>query len=724
MTGPRNREADTRYTQDRELSWLRFNRRVLEEAWDEGVPLMERLKFPAISPRTLDEFFMVRVSRLLDLNLMKGERRDSRTGMTPAQQLAAIFKAVGPLCRQRDKVLARLSRALGECGVSILRPGRLEGKDRRQMERYFRDYMRPILSPVVVDTRHPFPHLPSKSLALALTLRRGRQRQFGLVLLPRALPPCLFLDGPGLRCVLTEQIALTCAASLFPGYQADEACIIAVTRSADLPPEDEEAELGEDFRQHMKKVLKKRARLAPVRLEIQGEAGEGLSAFLCRRLGLTCAQVFRSRAPLRLDFVEELERRLPPELAAALCWPPHTPRWPAGLDRDQPVLPQVLRRDVLLRYPYHSMDPFLRLIREAGRDPKVVAIRLTVYRVAAQSRLLALLAEAAENGKEVTVLMELRARFDEQNNIAWAERLEEAGCTVLYGCAACKVHAKICLITRRDRGRIQYLTQIGTGNYNEKTARQYTDFCLMTAHPGIGADAAQFFQNMATSNLRGAYRWLLASPFGLKRRLLALIDREIARARAGRDARIFLKVNALTDRQIIDRLVLASQAGVEVVMNIRGICCLRPGLPGVTDHIRVFSLVGRWLEHTRIYVFGAGRDARIYLSSADLMTRNTERRVELACPVLDGAVRRQVLRCVDLLCRDSVKARRMGPDGRYAPAARPADVPPLDAQAAMLAQAVREEPLPRSRPSGPLWRLLAWGLELLGQRLRGQEAGG
>ncbi len=690
-----SREPDTRYTQDRELSWLRFNQRVLEEGLDARIPLMERLNFAAIFTRNLDEFFMVRVSRLLDLNLMKGSCRDSRTGLTPAQQLAAVLKAAVPLYRQRDKLLARLGRALRDCGIAVLRPGELDGRDRRRLERWFRDELRPILSPMVVDARHPFPHLPSKSLALALVLRRGRRRQFGLVLLPRAVPPCLFLDGPGLRCVLTEQIALAWAASLFPGYQTDEACVISVTRSADLPPENEEAELGEDFRQHMKKVLKKRARLAPVRLEIQGTAGDGMVAFLCRRLGLCRAQVFRCRAPLVLDFAAELARRLPPEQAAALCYPPHIPRWPAGLDRGQPVLPQVLRRDVLLRYPYHSMDPFLRLIREAGRDPKVVAIRLTVYRVAPQSRLLALLADAAENGKEVTVLVELRARFDEQNNIAWAERLEEAGCTVLYGCAACKVHAKLCLITRRDRGRIQYITQVGTGNYNEKTARQYADLCLMTAHPGIGADAALFFQNMATSNLRGGYRWLLASPGALKRRLLALIDRETARARAGREARIFLKVNALTDRQIIDRLVRAGQAGVEVVMNIRGICCLRPGLPGLTSHIHVFSLVGRWLEHARIYVFGAGRDARIYLSSADLMTRNTERRSELACPVLDEGIRRQVLRYVELLCRDNVKARRMGPDGRYVPVSRRPDAPPLDAQAAMLAQAAREEPRPR-----------------------------
>ena len=706
-----SKEVDTRYTQERELSWLRFNERVLEEAKDERVPLFERLKFAAIFTSNLDEFFMIRVGSITDMTLSKQTHVDSKSGLTPSQQLQAIFKTVPGLYKQRDKILSQLEKRLRTCNICNLAPSELDGKERKLVERWFRDYVQPVLSPMVVDSHHPFPHLPSNSLAIALSLRMGTERCFGLVPIPRNLPPYIQLEERGLRYLLTEQVVLAYADTLFENYQVEEKCVVSVTRNADISPEDEDYDVGEDFRAHMQKVLKKRARLAPVRLEIQGGASPELQQYLCQRLNLTDAQVFHAKGPLNMGYVYSLENKLPQESAAALCYPPYTPQWPTGLAKGEKLIPQVLRRDALLFYPYQSMEPFLQLVREAANDPAVLSIKITIYRLASTAKLVEYLAAAAENGKDVTVLMELRARFDEQNNIAWAQRLEEAGCTILYGFEGYKVHSKICLITRREKGRIQYITQIGTGNYNEKTAKLYTDFCLMTASPAIGADGAVFFQNMATSNLNGEYHQLLVAPHGLKNRLLDLMDGEIEKARQGKPARIFVKVNSVTDRELIDKLAQASQAGVPVTMNVRGICCLRPGVPGLTDHIKVFSIVGRYLEHPRIYAFGVGEETRIYIGSADLMTRNTERRVEIACPVLDPAVRRQIRHYVELYCSDNEKARVLQPDGSYTRVERPEGAPGIDAQAALMDEAEREalaaaqaSPAPERR-SGLLSRL-------------------
>ncbi|WP_130871257.1 polyphosphate kinase 1 [Intestinimonas massiliensis (ex Afouda et al. 2020)] len=684
------KEIDTRYTQERELSWLRFNERVLEEAKDESVPLFERLKFAAIFTSNLDEFFMIRVGSISDMTLSKQTHVDSKSGLTPAQQLQAIFKTVPGLYKQRDKIIAQLEKRLRTCNICNLSPDELDGKERKQVERWFRDYVQPVLSPMVVDSHHPFPHLPSNSLTIALTLQMEGRQCFGLVPIPKNLPPYLRLEERGLRYLLTEQVVLAFADTLFENCQVEEKCVISVTRNADISPEDEDYDVGEDFRAHMQKVLKKRARLAPVRLEIQGEASAELQQYLCQRLTLTPEQVFRSKSPLMMNYVYSLESKLPQESAAALCYPPYTPQWPAGLVKGEKLIPQILRRDALMFYPYQSMEPFLQLVREAANDPAVLSIKITIYRLASTAKLVEYLAAAAENGKDVTVLMELRARFDEQNNIAWAQRLEEAGCTILYGFERYKVHSKICLITRREKGHIQYITQIGTGNYNEKTARMYTDFCLMTASPAIGADGTAFFQNMAISNLNGEYHQLLVAPNSLKNKLLDLMDGEIEKARQGKPARIFVKVNSVTDRALIDKLAQASQAGVPVTMNVRGICCLRPGVPGLTDHIKVFSIVGRFLEHPRIYAFGVGEETKLYIGSADLMTRNTERRVEIACPVLDPAVRRQIRHYVELYCSDNVKARVLQPDGSYTRVERPEGAPAVNAQEALMEEAKRE----------------------------------
>ena len=683
------KDVDTRYTQERELSWLRFNERVLQEAQDETVPLFERLKFSAIFTSNLDEFFMIRVGSISDMTLSQESHVDNKSGLTPAQQLEAIFKAVGPLYRQRDKAIAQLDNRLRACNICNLRMEELDRKERKAAEAWFKDCVRPLLSPMVVNGHHPFPHLPSKYLTVALRLQRKGEKCFGLVLIPKSVPPYFRLEESGLRYLLTEQIVLEYAGTLFDSYQVVEKQVIAVTRNADISPEDEDYDVGDDFRAHMIKVLKKRARLAPVRLEIQGSPSQELAQYLCQRLELSPEQMFCCQSPLSMGYVYSLEGKLPPESAAALCYPPYQPQWPAALVQGEKIIPQILRRDVLLFYPYQSMDPFLKLVKEAAFDPAVLSIKITIYRLASTAKLVEYLAAAAENGKEVMVLMELRARFDEQNNIAWAQRLEEAGCTILYGFEEYKVHSKICLITRRERGRVQYLTQIGTGNYNEKTAKLYTDYCLMTANPAIGADGAAFFQNMSISRLDGSYRYLLVAPTGLKPRLMELIDGEIAKAQAGLPARIFLKVNSVTDRQLIDKLAAASQAGVPITMNVRGICCLRPGVPGLTDNIRVFSVVGRFLEHPRIYAFGVGEETKVYIGSADLMTRNTQRRVEVACPVLDLDIRKQIKRDVEIYCSDTVKAREMGPDGTYAPIDRPG-APKVDCQAAFMEAALRE----------------------------------
>ena len=692
---------DYSYTQNRELSWLRFNRRVLEEAADQTVPLLERLKFISIFTSNLDEFFMIRVGSITDMTLSKQTHVDSKSGLTPSQQLQAIFKTVPGLYKQRDKILSQLEKRLRTCNICNLAPSELDGKERKLVERWFRDYVQPVLSPMAVDSHHPFPHLPSNSLAIALSLRMGTERCFGLVPIPRNLPPYIQLEERGLRYLLTEQLVLHFADQLFETYQVEEKCVISVTRNADISPEDEDYDVMEDFREHMQKVLKKRARLAPVRLEVQGHPSEELLGYLCQRLDLPREHVFFSKAPLAMGYVYALEGKLPPESAAALCYTKYTPQWPAGLNRNEKMIPQILRRDALLFYPYHSMEPFLRLVKEAANDPSVLSIKITIYRLASTAKLVEYLAAAAENGKDVTVLMELRARFDEQNNINWAERLEEAGCTLLYGFEHFKVHSKICLITRREHAHIQHITQIGTGNYNEKTAKLYTDFCLMTANPVIGADAAAFFQNMSTSDLNGDYSHLLVAPNCLKSRLIALIDGEIAKAKGGRPARIFIKVNSVTDRELIDKLAQASQAGVPVTMNVRGICCLRPGVPGLTDHIKVFSIVGRYLEHPRIYAFGVGEETRIYIGSADLMTRNTERRVEIACPVLDPAVRRQIRHYVELYCSDNEKARVLQPDGSYTRVERPEGAPGVDAQAALMDEAEREALAAAQAPPAP-----------------------
>ncbi len=676
------------YTQNRELSWLRFDERVLLEATDPTVPLLEQLKFVSIFTSNLDEFFMIRVGSLHDMSLMDVRSIDAKSGLSPAEQLTAIFAAVRPLIAQRDAIWADLCARLAPHGIHALTLDRLPKQDRAFARRWFEDEVDPLLSPQIVDSHHPFPHLANKVLHVGVRLRGKRGERFGVIPLPAAVPEVLFLPGDDVRWIGTGDLLLDQVSRIFQGYKVVEAALFCVTRNADITPNDEAFEVDEDFRTQMKKLLRSRTRLAPVRLELDRPISATFQGYLCDRLRLTPEQVFPSTSPLKLSWAFSLADRLTPAQRRRLTYPPFTPQRTDALVPGENVLRQVLKHDVLLSYPYESMDPFLQLLREAAEDPAVLSIKITIYRLASRAKLVEHLCAAAENGKDVTVMIELRARFDEQNNIDWSQQLEAAGCRILYGFDAYKVHSKVCLITRKDRSGVTYLTQIGTGNYNEKTATQYTDLSYLTADPEIGADAATFFKELAIGDLEGTYRRLLVAPNAMKDRLLQLIDREIAK---GPDGYLYFKLNSVTDLTLIRKLREASCAGVRIDMVVRGICCLLPEVPGETENIHIKSLVGRYLEHARIYCFGRGEDELLYLSSADFMTRNMDRRVEVACPVLSKAAREKIHRIMEVQDRDDVKARQLCADGTYRPV--PGGSVPIEAQQVLMDDAVARAPI-------------------------------
>lgn len=656
------------YTQNRELSWLAFNERVLAEAADESVPLLERLKFASIFTSNLDEFFMIRVGSLFDLMGVEPGRRDSRSGMTPEEQLHAIYDAVRPLYREREAVCLGLERLLRRYDICRLEWKELSGSEKKYCQRYFHSEVEPIISPQIVDTHHPFPHLKNNVLHIGAWVKYRSRDVFGVIPMPEALPGVLFLPcDEGLRYIHMEELLLHHAGDIFANYDVRAKCVFRVTRNADINPEDEAFDMDEndDFRKKMRKALRQRTRLAPVRLELSERISGDFLEYLKKRLPVTDEQVFFTSAPLRLDYAFSLAGKLAdPELRRALTYPEFKPCRNAQIRTGESMIRQISRSDKLLSFPFESMSPFLTLLKEASEDPDVISIKITIYRLARKAKLVEYLCAAAENGKDVTVFIELRARFDEQNNIDWSERLEDAGCNVFYGFESYKIHSKICLITRRERGEIRYITQVGTGNYNEKTAEQYTDVSLLTSNRDIGQDAVEFFKNMSIGELDGEYRHLLVSPYSLKREVLRLMDGEIAKGSAGR---MRFKINSLTDMDIIERLRRASRAGVRIDMVVRGICCILPGIPGETENIHIVSIVGRFLEHSRIYCFGEGESERMYISSADFMTRNTQRRVETACPIYDSAVRAKLNGIMDLCLMDNVKARELHADGSYSP---------------------------------------------------------
>ena len=673
------------YTQNRELSWLEFNARVLAEAEDETVPLLERFKFLAIFTSNLDEFFMIRVGSLTDMAALEPNRRDTKSGLTAEEQLIRIYAAVEPLYARRDAAFRDVDARLAQEDLCRTSMDELDSSERKYIKRYFNTMIAPVLSPQVVDSHHPFPHLEGKVLHIAVLLSHKKNERLGLIPVPASLPPITFLPNDKRRYLMTEDILLAFADSIFEMYDVLEKTVFCVTRNADVPLDDEPFGSEQvDLRKKMERMLRQRRRMAIVRVELSRPVSSHFKECLHKRFEVTDEQIFLSRsAPLRMSYAFSLGDYLSDGRRSRLSDPPFIPQQPAMLPAGQSLLKTALQRDVLLSYPYESMEPFLQMIREAANDPSVLSVRITIYRLASKAKLVEYLCAAAENGKDVTVLIELRARFDEQNNIDWSERLEEAGCKIIYGFEDYKVHSKICLITRRERGGVRYITQVGTGNYNEKTARQYTDVSLVTSSESIGMDAAQFFNNMAMSNLNGRYNRLLVAPTSLKNNILSLMDGEIAK---GSDGYILLKFNSLTDIDMIEKLHEASCAGVTVEMIIRGICCLLPGVPGKTENITVTSIVGRFLEHSRIYVFGRGENEKMYISSADLMTRNTERRVEIACPIDSPAVRARLHDILFAMQHDTVKARVLQPDGSYQK--KPAVPEPICAQDLLMQQAV------------------------------------
>ena len=682
-------KRDFSYTQNREVSWLRFDDRVLDEAFDETVPLFERIKFCAIFQSNMDEWFMIRIGGLSDLAELKHQPADNKSDETPAEQLESVFALLPGMYKRRESCLLDLEARLALEGVERVSPAEYTDADLVAVSRRFEASLAPILSPIIIDPRHPFPNLRNDVMYVACSLDGVDEHDMlGIVEVPPAAARIVWLpSGEGrLRYTLVEDVVSSMLSRCFGSYVPTSSAVLRVTRNADIDPDGEGVEEEEDYRQHMKKVLKRRSRLQPVRLELTGTLDEDLVTLVRKELGLEKRRVFRLSTPADLSFVYALENRLPATRKAALTFSPFEPQASPMVDASLPMRAQVEDHDVLLTYPYESMGPLLRLIHEAANDDACISIKITLYRVARHSRLCESLVAAVENGKDVTVLMELRARFDEQNNIEWAERLEEAGCTVIYGSEGFKCHSKICQITYHDNRGLSRITCLGTGNFNEKTARLYSDFMLITAHPGIAEDGNAFFRNLALGNLRGTYRFLGVAPLSLKPLVMGGIDREIARAKAGEPARVFLKMNSLTDRDVIDRLADASQAGVEVVMIIRGICCMLPGVKGRTNGIEIRQIVGRLLEHARIYAFGAQTDT-IYLSSADMMTRNTERRVEIAYPVLDPTCRAIVCDYMALQLSDNVKARRLTSKGTWAPIKRGEGERAINCQELLMARA-------------------------------------
>lgn len=662
-----HKKIDTSYTQNRELSWLRFDDRVLEEAIDENVPLHERLKFIAIYASNLDEFYRVRVGSLYEMASVDTNGFDNKSFMTPNQQLDKIFVATKQLNQKADKIFATVEKQLKTYGIERKKVKSLNQKDKTYVKTYFDNQISPFLSPQIINVRHPFPHLLNKALYVGIILTRKKKKVFGIIPVPSNLPKIVYIPNKSkIRYVMTEDIIATYADKIFDGYEVENTAILSVTRSADISLDDERLDLGEDFLEHAREVLLKRQRLAPVRLEIEGNIDSTMMKYATEQFKITSKQIFIYKSPINKSYIFSLGSKFNEEQKNSLMYPPFEPSHICCVPENVSVMDYVANNDVMLQYPYQSFDIFLKFIKEAVTDEKVFAIKITLYRVGShRAQLMNYLSMAAKMGKDVTVLMELRARFDEENNINWAEFLQDAGCKVIYGMEGYKVHSKICLVMKQDKTGIKYFTQIGTGNYNASTSSLYTDISLITSNEDIGKDAVEFFQNMGIDNLYGEYKNLLVAPVSLKNTLLDLIKEEIEKAKAGEETSIFLKMNSLTDRQLIDALKEASQAGVKIKMIIRGICCILPGIEGKTDNIEVISVVGRFLEHSRIFCFGTGENMKMYIASADWMTRNTENRVEIAAPIYDQKIKNSIYDTLRIMWKDNLKARILCSDGTY-----------------------------------------------------------
>ena len=658
---------DISFTQNRELSWLRFNERVLDEAQDGQVPLLERLKFLSIFDSNLDEFFMVRVGSLTDLSMLHKRVIDNKSMMDQDEQLAAIMEQVRILYQKKDYVYEDLRDQCRAKGYYAIESEEMTEHEEKILCPYFENTVSPYLSYQIVDLTHPFPHIPNLGIVIVYRLRKKGDDDvscMGIIQVPPNLNRTIRLDNN--KYILLEKVIEKYGAGLFESYEVKDSFIMSVTRNADIDWDDEDYEFGEDYRSHMKKMLKKRKRLMPVRLELDRMPPRDLLDMLLAKLSLDESRVFVTQSPVRLGYLFSLVDELAPMMGPESVDPPFEPKNSRYVDEHAPVMAQVEAGDILLSYPYESMDPIIRLLDEAAKDPDVVSIKITLYRIAKNSMVAEKLMEAAENGKDVLVLMELRARFDEENNILWSANLEKAGCRVIYGFNKFKCHSKVLLITRVVGGKPKYMSQIATGNYNEKTAKLYSDFALITAHQGIGRDVNRLFDNFLIGELNGSYDYLWVSPKTLPDGVEAAMDREIEKVKAGGEGYVRLKMNSISDREMIDKISEASNAGVTVDMLVRGISCIVPKVPERTENLSVYSLVGRFLEHHRIYQFGRGDDAEVYISSADFMTRNLRKRVEVACPILDPVIKERVVGFMDTMFKDDVKRRELLPSKRYA----------------------------------------------------------
>ena len=675
--------ADTIYM-NRELSWLKFNERVLEEAENPENPLCERLTFASIYQSNLDEFYMVRVGSLVDQMLLAKDIRENKTNMTPEEQLDAILARTKKLNRKRDAVYEEIMEKLEQYGIHMLNFHKIEKEDRNYLDRYFEAEVAPVISPSIVGKRQPFPFLRNKEIyaVVVLETKKGKEKLGIIPCSSAGIQRLIPVPGKTGTYMLSEELILHFVSKIFKGYHIKAKSLLRITRNADI---DADALYDEDldYREFMVELIKARKKLAPIRLELSREMDGDVVETLCEYLEVDKNYVFRGDIPLDLSFVFQIQDGL--RKRTELFYEKRIPQKSPLFNNHEPILDQIAKKDRFLSYPYESIKPFLTMLHEAANDEAVVSIKMTLYRVAKQSKVVEALIEAAENGKEVFVLVELKARFDEENNIGWSRLLEDAGCHVIYGLDGYKVHSKLCQIMKKKDGNVEYYTQIGTGNYNEKTARLYTDLSLMTADPKIGMEAARVFQALAMGETVEDMEYLLVAPRCLQNKVLAMIDEEIEHAKAGEQAYIGLKMNSLTDKRIMSKLVEASCAGVHIDMVIRGICCLIPGVKGQTENIHIISIVGRFLEHSRIYIFGTQERARIYISSADFMTRNTLRRVEVAAPIEDPDIRMQIQEMFVTMLSDNRKARSMNNKGIYK--IEPSDNAPLNSQEVFLQQA-------------------------------------
>lgn len=660
---PKYREKTPCY-ENRELSWLKFNERVLDEASDKNVPLCERLSFASIFQSNLDEFFMVRVGSLHDQMLFSETKRESKTNMTAGEQLSHIFKAARDLTRKKDHTYRHLMNELKEYGVELLNFSDIEYDDAVYLENYFKEQIMPILSPQVVGKKQPFPFIKNKEIYAVALLGSKSNEKVGLVPCSNGiLKRLISIPSERNKYMLVEELILHFMPIIFEKYQIKSKSLIRIIRNADIDVDEAVDDEDTDYRDMMEKLIRQRKKLCPVKMEYSRVLDEKIIHNLCKELNLNHEQIYYSESPLELSFVFGLQDAL--RNNKNLFYERHIQKNPSWYVSGKPVISQVEEADRFISYPYESMQPFIRMLQEAGEDEKVVSIKMTLYRVAKNSQIVESLISAAENGKEVVVLVELRARFDEENNIEWSRRLEDAGCRIIYGLDYTKVHSKLCLITYREEGQIKYVTQIGTGNYNEKTSKLYTDLSIITANKQIGMEAAYVFTRLCMGEFVEETNYLLVAPKCMKSKILNYMDKEIEIARAGGKAYVGAKINSLTDKEIIDKLIECSRAGVRVEMIVRGICCLIPGVKGHTENISVISIVGRYLEHSRVYIFGTPDRDNIYISSADFMTRNMERRVEIAAPIYDDSIKTRIRNMFHIMECDTVKARQLCSDGNY-----------------------------------------------------------